>query len=99
MEQNLRAGHRRDAVELWMAPVPADDQSADNPVDLEKREFVAAAAVFLFIAPGHVNLGVLVSDLARWVDHMRQVEKPVGGLFQRPGDDPDAVFCRRLARP
>src|SRR5262249_20406286 len=98
VEKYLGAGHRRYAVKFRMPPVPADDQRADNPINLEERKFIAPTTIPLFISPGHVDFGVFVDDLSRRVDHVRYVEKPVGGLFQRAGDHPDAVFGRRLAR-
>ena len=97
MKQNLCPGHCRQPIQFRVATITTDDQCAEDPVDFEQRDFIAAAAVALFVAAGHVNLGVFVHDLAAGIDHVREVEVAVSSFPECAGNDPDAGFAGCLA--
>src|SRR5208282_6311036 len=44
-----------------------------------------------------MNLGVFMDDLSSGRNHMRQIEKAVGGLLDCSGDDPDGILSCRHA--
>ena len=56
VKQDLRPRHRRECDKLRVPPVPADDQRAQDAVDLEQRQFVAAPAVFCSSRPAMCTL-------------------------------------------
>ncbi|MFM1942417.1 MAG: hypothetical protein RI897_1399 [Verrucomicrobiota bacterium] len=64
LEEDFGAGHGGDTVEFGVASIAADGHGAGDAVDFEPGDFVAAAAVALFVASGHVDFGVLVGDFA-----------------------------------
>ncbi len=64
LEEDFGTGHGGDAVEFGVASIAADGHGAGDAIDFEPGDFIAAAAVALFVASGHVDFGVFVGDFA-----------------------------------